>query len=264
MKQLNYFLSTALIAILLASCSSSSHTTGSGSNGAHPSETALLWYQTSAEYEALCHQAFEVAKNRIREAQKGGIDTYSGKPFAVILDIDETVLDNSPYNVKLLKEGKEYSQDSWDEWVKLEKAELVPGVLDFMSFLRDNSIKAIFISNRKDYLLKNTYNNLFKKGIELTDGDILLDNNTSKSERRELTIEYEVLLLIGDNLADFDTRFEEVLSIQERSQLVEKEFSSEFGNKFIILPNPLYGDWQKSIEKEGRKREEQLQLLQSY
>ncbi len=247
---------------ILISCSSSSSSVASG--GANPAESAILWHQTSAEYDALCYQAFEVAKQRIMKIQSGGIDEYNGKQIAVILDLDETVLDNSPYNAKLILEGRDFSQSSWEEWVSQEKAEMVPGALEFLNFLRDQSIKYIFISNRNASQLKSTYNNLVKNGVELTDGDILLDDGRSKKERRESISEYEIALLIGDNLADFDEAFEMNKQLNERSKFLERDFTNEFGNKFVILPNPLYGDWQKAIENKSKKREDQLKLLKTY
>lgn len=260
MKTLRQLVPILLIGLSLASCSTSSTST----SGTDSRESTILWLQTSAEYDALCLQAYQVAKKRIEDYRNGGVQIRGDMPVAVVLDLDETVLDNSPYNAKLILEGKEYSDESWNEWVLKEDAELIPGALDFLNYLRDNEIKYFFISNRSNKHLKSTYNNLNKMGIELTDKDILLDDGRSKRERRASINDHEIILLLGDNLADFHEDFEGKMRIDERKANLAKETSQLLGKKYVIFPNPMYGDWESAIKMESKKREGQLQLLKSY
>ena len=255
------FIPVVLISIIFSSCSTTSST--SSSSGIHPGESAILWHQTSAEYEALCYQAFGIAKQRVQMYKNGSLDRNTTKPIAVVMDLDETILDNSPYNASLVLNGEKFKSESWEEWVKKENAKMVPGALDFLNFLRDNSVKYYFISNRDDKHLKYTFNNLSKNGVEVSDNEIFLDNGTSKKDRRERIDSYEIVLLIGDNLADFDESFETNMGVKARKNRVQDQFKTQFGEKFIILPNPLYGDWEKALKNESRKREGQLELLRT-
>lgn len=262
MKRLQILSITFLIAAL-SSCAPS-NTVVTGEDGVHPSEDAIVWQQTSAEYEALCYQAFNLARFRIEQIKQGYTDMPLQDAMAVIMDLDETVLDNSPYSVKMMREGKRFSEESWNEWVNRKEADLVPGAGEFISYLRNNSIQVFFISNRDITTQNSTVQNLANLGIEASIDNLYLNDGTSKEERRQKLNGYSIVMLIGDNLADFDEKFEDNLDVKERSELLESQFSNDFGNKFIILPNPLYGDWQDALKKSARKREDQLNLLRSY
>lgn len=264
MKKLSY-LSTLAISIILFSCTSTAPISEGGKGEVNRSETALLWQQTSGEYKALCLQAFETAKMRIIAENMGQIDLDEGKEKAIVMDLDETVLDNSPYNVKLILEGEEYSEESWTNWVKAEKAKMIPGAIEFIEYAKENGYVIIFVSNRKQENFKYTINNLVKLGLDASLDNLYLDDGTTKEERRaRLRENYDFLMLIGDNLADFHMYFEDELSLEKRNKLVLEDFRDEFGHKFIIMPNPLYGSWMKAVEKASKRRKDQLLLLESY
>lgn len=230
----------------------------------HPEENSLIWQQTSAEYKALCIQAYHLAQSNVdqRVAELSSIE--SAKPLAIVMDLDETVLDNSPYSVEMMRRGESYSSDSWEEWVNLEQAELVPGAKDFIQYAQEKGIEVFFISNRSKNSLAATYSNLIKLGIECKVNELLLKDDNSKLERRQTLDDHTVIMLIGDNLADFHEDFETELSLEERDQLVMDTHQAEFGEKYIILPNNLYGDWMTAIKRAAKGRAAQLELLKGF
>ena len=99
---------------------------------------AVLWQQLSAEYKALCYQSFNYAKLSLDQYLTSN---NSKKPLAIITDIDETVMDNSPYSAKLILDDVNYSPTTWIAWGKLESAELVPGALEFFSYAASRMLK---------------------------------------------------------------------------------------------------------------------------
>ncbi len=269
MKNLSIF----LLSIILYSCASSSSTIGSSSdNSVNPSESAVLWQQTAAEYNALCYQSYQIARKRVEDFNAGFSTMTSGKPKAIILDIDETVLNNSAYNGWLVLNNKKYGEESWEAWVKKEEATLIPGAKEFIDFAMNSGFTILFVTNRSKASYKSTFSNLLKYGIEATIENCYFkyDNDSDKSTRREdIKNNYEIFMFIGDNLADFEDVFEDKgLDIATRKSLLE-QFKNEFGNRFIILPNVMYGDWENSLKKRNSKSimndsKGNLQYIKSY
>jgi 5'-nucleotidase (lipoprotein e(P4) family) len=214
------------------------------------SVTAVLWFQRSAEYRALCYQAYNLAELRVKE--------YLAKPIentqaAVIFDIDETLLDNSPEEASNVKDGKTFSAETWKAWTDLASAAVIPGSLDFCHFLARNDIQVIYLSNRQNTESTTTLLNLQKWNFPFADRNHLyLKSNTSSKEVRRNIIEkqFNVILLVGDNLSDFDQVFED-RSVNFGYNTVDS-LRLEIGKKFIILPNPMYGDWVKPLVGEGK------------
>lgn len=211
-------------------------------------EQAMLWQQNAAEYKALCFQAYNTAKSNLEK--------YQGKqfirPLAVITDIDETVLDNSAYNARMILSGKGYSRKSWLAWGKELKARPIPGALDFFNEAYKMGITIFYVSNRFDKQKPETIANLKKVGFPGVDEKhVLLRTNTSSKEERRNQIEanYQVIMLFGDNLTDFSKEFEKQPT-EKRNALVKK-MKSLFGKKYIVLPNPIYGDWESKGIYEG-------------
>lgn len=198
-----------------------------------------LYYQKAPEVKALSRQAYNSAtdyllKNVVRKKSKQ----------CIVLDIDETVLDNSPYQGWLYKNQENYRSKTWEKLVMLEKAKALPGSLEFIKLAMKKGVRVLYVTNRKQHLVEATLNNLSHLGLKVNPQDIIGRTTTSsKVERRkDLSKGCEVAMLIGDSLADFDPVFEG--SYDLRHQGVES-FSKEWGRKFIILPNPMYGDWLK-------------------
>jgi 5'-nucleotidase (lipoprotein e(P4) family) len=205
---------------------------------------AVLYQQKSAEYAALCYQAFNFAKFKLDQSSKA---MGMMKQRAIIVDIDETVLDNSPYEAKCILDAVNYPA-SWDEWVMKASAKPVPGALEFLQNAAAQGVKIFYISNRKEKLKEATLSNLVSIGFPDADNDHLLlqtDESSKKARREKIAGNHWIVLLIGDNLNDFSEVFEKKL-IPERFELTDS-LKSEFGNRFIILPNAMYGDWESAL-----------------
>lgn len=237
--------STLLIILFIAiSCQPTADQTKPAVSLQEQSVLAAVYQQRAAEVKALQRQAYALGAMRLKQvlAEK----TYTKKP-AVVVDIDETVLDNSPYQAKQVFSGESYPT-GWDEWCKLEKAEPIAGSVEFLNAAVKQGADVFYISNRKAHLLEATINNLKKVGFpQVEEAHILLRTETSsKVERREKVSEtHDIVLLFGDNLGDFTEVFEKK-PMAERNALVESA-AREFGTKFITLPNPLYGEWEGAI-----------------
>ncbi len=206
---------------------------------------SVLWYQHSAEMRACYYQGYNYAKYALIEKLK----ITSTKPYAVVLDIDETLLDNSPFEGKVIETGQEYSLQSWLSWTSKSKAKALPGSLEFLKFAQSRGVTLFYVSNRlAKEELGNTIKNLQKENFPQADSaHIFLKTNTSsKTERRQIIKKrYNIALLIGDNLNDFDGIFKN-RSINNGFNAVDKN-KERFGIDFIILPNPMYGAWEKQI-----------------
>ena len=206
---------------------------------------AQVWTQNSAEYRALCFQAFNTAKIYIDSFLSS--EKKYDRPLAIITDVDETVLDNSPYDGKLILEDVSYDRESWVEWGNLEIAEAIPGSLELLTYAYEKGIKVFYVSNRYSEQLESTVNNLKKLGFpNVSKSTVLLRSDSrSKSERRNsISSRHEVIMLIGDNLSDFNDEFE--VKISEERINFTNQMRDNFGTKLIVLPNPNYGDWESN------------------
>lgn len=211
---------------------------------------SVLWQQHSGEYKALCHQAFNLAKFQLDEILLR--NNREGKPLAIITDIDETLINNSPYNAKMIETNEEYSKENWITWGLLEEATVVPGALEFLKYAESKSVEVFYISNRYAVQAKETKANLKKLGFPFIDEQhfLLREKTSGKEERRQIVSkENRVIMLLGDNLSDFTKVFDDK-STNERNEIVE-ELKDKFGTTFIILPNPMYGDWETDGLYEG-------------
>jgi 5'-nucleotidase (lipoprotein e(P4) family) len=207
---------------------------------------ASLFQQRAAEYRALCYQAFNIARVRLDEA----FLKPQSKPLAIITDIDETVLDNSPYDVKQSLVGKDYEQSSWEQWTALAKADTIPGAVSFLKYASSKGVRIFYLTNRAETERKGTLANLVQAGFPdaVSEQLILKSAVSSKEPRRQAIAEkYEIVMLMGDNLGDFSSLFDKK-SPEERLQNTTLS-AAEFGKRFIVLPNPVYGDWELSLYK---------------
>ncbi len=213
--------------------------------------SATAWQQRSAEYRAMCLQSFNIAKMRIDEITK----QYDGdKPAAVVVDIDETMLDNSPFEAECIIQNKTYTPEFWTEWVSMENAIAIPGALSFVKYAQSKNVQVIYISNRKVDELQATLNNLVKLDFPFATADNihLKDTTSTKQYRRQKASEqYNIVMLIGDNLIDFDEMFE--IRKPNFGKNIVDEHQELFGDKFIMLPNPIYGSWVNAITKSNDK-----------
>jgi 5'-nucleotidase (lipoprotein e(P4) family) len=204
---------------------------------------ADVWYQTAGEVKALYHQGYNIGKMKLDTALAKGTE----KKAAIVLDLDETVVDNSPYQAMTVKTRKEYPY-KWEEWIQQAKAEALPGAVSFLQYANEKGVAIYYISNRKQSQLDATLQNLQKLNIPQADKEhVLLQGKEEKGKeerRKKVASEHDIVLFFGDNLSDF-TGFDEK-SVQDRNQAVE-EIHEVFGEKFIMLPNPMYGDWESAL-----------------
>jgi len=218
---------------------------------------SVLWVQYAAEYKAATLQAYSTAKNSLDVAIEDKQWTaaveqttgYQTLPPAIIVDVDETVLDNSPYDARLITSGKAYNSDTWAAWCKEMRAKAVPGALDFCRYAHDKGITVFYVTNRREPLKLATRTNLQGLGFPLrTDMETVIPktHTSNKGERRAaIAGNFRILLLIGDNAGDFYSGFTNA-SLVKRDALVSK-YVQYFGTKWIVLPNPMYGNWESAL-----------------
>ncbi|NOX38236.1 MAG: 5'-nucleotidase, lipoprotein e(P4) family [Calditrichaeota bacterium] len=205
---------------------------------------ATLWFQQSSEARAMYYQTYNWARRLL--------DAYlekdrSPKPPAIVVDIDETVLDNSPYEAWLIQTGNQYPR-GWPEWVHLAQARALPGAVEFLQYAHQKGVTIFYVSNRQIQLLEPTIRNLKDQGFPQADTQhVLLRTNTSSKEprRQQIARRYHILLFLGDNLNDFSRDFEKQ-SLEARHQRVD-QMKRQFGQRYLILPNPMYGEWEGAI-----------------
>ena len=206
---------------------------------------ASLFQQRSAEYRALCVQTYNIAYYRLNETLHY---TSSSKPKAIITDLDETVLDNSPAEVRQDLQGKGFDITEWNKWTAKGEADTLPGSFSFFKYAALRGVEIFYISNRDENDRAGTLQNLQRFGFPNADNaHLLLRENTSGKEvrRQKVMADHDVVLLLGDNLSDFSDLFDK-RSTDERLKTV-RQLSAQFGNRYIVLPNPVYGDWENSI-----------------
>ena len=209
-----------------------------------------LWYQNAAEVDALYQQGYNVATNKLKELLK----QPTTKPYSIVLDIDETVLSNIPFQVKMVKDGTAFNPKLWDEWVQKAEATPVAGAKEFLQFADKNKVQIYYISDRTDAQVDATIKNLEAQGLPVQGRDRLMfkkEGDKSKEGRRQEVLKHtNLVMLFGDNLVDF-AEFS-TKSEADRDKMFE-QLKAEFGDKFIIFPNPMYGSWESAVYKGEKK-----------
>ncbi len=209
--------------------------------------TAVAWYQTSAENKALYYQIYKLAKSALKENVEK--NKKSELPLAIITDLDETVVNNSPYNARMAKRNTNYDRESWNEWIISEKAEALPGAVDFFNYAKSLGVEIFYLSNRKESTLKATMENMKRLGfpsVEEKNYYLKTDSSHKQARRDSILKSYNVIMYLGDNMADFSADFNDRDTVDFGASTVEK-YKDEIGSKFIVFPNPMYGEWIKAI-----------------
>ena len=214
---------------------------------------AILYQQKAAEYRALAYQAYNLAKWQL----DADFDNKNFKklpqaerkmPRAIIVDIDETVLDNSPANAYAAKNNIAFNIKDWYAWGEMRKAKPVPGSLDFLNYAVSRGVKVFYVSNRDETQKQATIDNLKSAGFKDVSADnVMLRQTESTKEPRRLAVaaKYRIVMLMGDNLDDFSNVFERK-SVGDRFAAVEGS-RELWGKRFIVLPNAMYGTWESAI-----------------
>lgn len=258
-----------MMLLILSGCGSAKEVVGPRDAGtARPHETlnAAVWMQLSAEYEASTTQAYNAALYHLPAALAdstwSAIPRTTGhaiKPPAIIVDVDETVLDNSPFEARMIRSDTVYNRPAWNAWVEERQAEAIPGALRFLNAAAERGVMIFYVTNRSSDLDAATTDNLRSEGFPLPEG---ADQVLTRGEREEWTGDkatrrdhvaqsYRVLFLAGDDLNDFVSTDD--LSTEERAELVER-YEDFWGERWIILPNPTYGSWERTINGEAGAR----------
>jgi len=218
----------------------------------HYLTASTLWHQTSGEFRALSYQAYQMAKFQLDHQLS---KPYKGKKRALVVDIDDTLLSGAPYEAMLIKNKKAYPH-KWLDFVNSGKGLALPGSLEFLKYADSKGIKIFYITNRKERARKGTLANLKKVGFPHPDTENLFMRTTDKSKearRNHVKKTHHIVMLIGDSLGDFDKVFD-AKQMADRNKSVDLN-KSNFGTKFIILPNAMYGDWEGSIYKYNYKQD---------
>jgi 5'-nucleotidase (lipoprotein e(P4) family) len=213
---------------------------------------AVLFVQKAAEYRALCLQAFNAAK-RLVDDDRRNLRTLPRKerrrPAAIVVDIDETLLDNSPLEVENIRLKRGFNLAAFNEWNELRIAKAVPGALEFAKYAERRGVKVIYISNRAESVKKATIDNLSAVGFpNVSEETVLLSptgSGTKEPRRQVVAAKYRIIGLIGDNLGDMTEEFDRGTPA-ERAAAVDKHFK-DWGSRFIVLPNPMYGTWENAV-----------------
>jgi len=234
---------------------------------------ATLWMQKAGEYRALAYQAFNLARWQLdadfdKKTVKKLPKIEQKKPRAVMVDIDETVLDNSPSQAYGIKNRLPFSPKDWYAWGEMRKAKAIPGAVDFVNYANAKGVKVFFVSNRDEVQKLATMDNLKNVGFSgVTADNVLLRNkDSSKEARRQIILQkYRIVFFMGDNLDDHSNVFERK-SVADRFAEVDKA-KDLFGKRYILLPNAMYGTWENAIYEykslsDAQKTEKRVNALE--
>ncbi|ETI67627.1 5'-nucleotidase, lipoprotein e(P4) family [Neobacillus vireti] len=271
MKKITALISAAVLSLSLAGISACAQTvTSSTASMAEQNTMSVLWYQTSGEAKALYYQGYNVGKMRLDEILNNWDKNKQLKP-AIVLDLDETVIDNSPLFAGKIVSGENYPLN-WSKWEDRAAAKPLPGALEFLNYADSKGVAIFYITNRKEAKKAITIKNLQAVGVpQATPDHVFLKQkgeSGKENRRQQVAKTNEIVLLFGDNLGDF-SGFDE-LSVSGRIDAVTKH-KEEFGRKLIVFPNPMYGDWEgaiynhdssKSVDERLKLRKESLQPFQ--
>jgi 5'-nucleotidase (lipoprotein e(P4) family) len=234
-------------------------------------EGAVLWQQSSGERRALSYQAFALARMMLDRDLR--MNRRLRKPHAVIVDLDETILDNGLNEGMQVRNHVNFNQKDWTDWINRSEATAVPGSVEFLRYAASRGVTVFYITNRNDVQKAGTAANLKKLGFPNVNDQTLLvqtdPKNSSKEPRRQsVGGKYRIVLLMGDDLNDFAKVFEDSKTVESRIAASD-QFKNEFGKRFIVLPNAMYGDWELAIYgykkmSEAEKAAARQKLLQAY
>lgn len=239
-------ISQVFLIALVAACSTNTPTTNAApAPAARPLPNDVRWFRVSAEYRALATQAYSVASDRLPELSRG---KASGK-WAVILDADETVLDNSEYQRRRALLDSGYTTATWATWVNERAAPAIPGAVDFTRRVHALGGRVVIVTNRTEDQCEPTRANLRTVAAE-TDAVLCQAPGESDKNPRFQRVQsgaaiagagpLDVVAWVGDNILDFPGMTQPARN--------DPRLLAEFGRRYFILPNPMYGSWQQVRE----------------
>ena len=244
-------LAAALFAAVFCGCKTVPASADYSSSEAQTAESqtmSLLWMRTAAEYRALCYQGYNAAMAEIERvlAERG----EGGKPLAIVLDCDETVVDNTPHIAQAALAGSGlYTSTWWTEWCERGEALAMPGAAEFLQAVDAKGVAIFYVTNRLDSrAFEGTQRNLAELGFPQADREhLLLATTTGDKQGRfdQVAADYDIILYMGDNAGDLPIGTYGK-GREERAAIID-ENSALFGTKYIVFPNPVYGAWVDAI-----------------
>jgi len=234
--------------------------------GAAPIDSPILlptlWFQTSEEARANQLTVYRAATRALEAAVADSSWSAVGQgaeaaalPPAVIVDVDETTLDNGPFEGRMVLEGKLFDSGVWSEWVERSEAEPIPGALDFVHRATELAVRVFYVTNRDAPQEAGTRANLARLGFPIDDSGGLDavqcrgEQGVRESDKtiriRDIARTHRVLLLVGDDLNDFVSGARGG-SLAERRALAGA-VDARFGESWFMLPNPIYGSWLRAL-----------------
>ena len=227
----------------------------------------LLWMRTSAEYRALAYQGYNVAMNAVKMAVTD--PSHQRKPLAIVLDADETVVDNTKLMGESIVNGNgRFDAPWWRQAVHQGKSQAMPGAVDFLNEVHKQGVEIFYVSNRYAPVnLDVTIQNFKELGFPSVDKDhvLLFDKDSDKQPRFDMIAKkYYVVLYMGDNAGDFPIATKGK-TLAERNGIIDAH-KEDFGTTFVVFPNPAYGSWVSALAKgyQNLSPEEQKQVNNQY
>ncbi|WP_455134343.1 5'-nucleotidase, lipoprotein e(P4) family [Veillonella parvula] len=227
----------------------------------------LLWMRTSAEYRALAYQGYNVAMNAVKMAVTD--PSHQRKPLAIVLDADETVVDNTKLMGESIANGNgRFDAPWWRQAVHQGKSQAMPGAVEFLNEVHKQGVEIFYVSNR--YAPVNydaTVQNFKALGFPSVDKDhvLLFEKDSDKQPRFDaIAKKYNVVVYMGDNAGDFPIGTKGK-TLAERNAIIDSH-QKDFGTTFVVFPNPAYGSWVSALAKgyQNLSPEEQKQVNNQY
>jgi 5'-nucleotidase (lipoprotein e(P4) family) len=265
---MRHFAFASALALALAGCATTATTTTPAPQGPAADDrlNATLWFQKGLERDMVYRTVYRAAAQRLDAAladptwdalprQDRVVDARGLKP-AIIVDVDETVLDNAPSQVRQIRAGSEFEPGTWDAWVAEHKARPLAGAAEFLSAAARRGVTVFYITNRKAYAVDATTQNLRDTGFPVAAASQVLGAGTEvegcetkspsdKSCRRQLVGRtHRVLMQFGDQTGDFVAA---ASSAQESRAAAVAPYADWLGERWFVLPNPMYGSWEDGV-----------------
>lgn len=226
---------------------------------------AVAWKQCAAEYFALCHQAYNLARLRVDQAIRER--DSPAKPLAVITDMDDTIMHARSYWGHLIQQNLEFFDDAiWDEWLPDNQVTAAPGAKAFFEYCREQGVEVFYVTNRDqgDRTYELAMLQLQHLDFPFVDDKhlyVFRDTSDKSPARAEVEQEFDIAVMLGDNLNDYRRDYY-VKDVDERMQLMERD-RDHWGREFILLPNSTDGHWVRAIfgDSEPAPTTENMRLL---
>jgi 5'-nucleotidase (lipoprotein e(P4) family) len=204
----------------------------------------IHWFRSSAEYRGITREVYRDAGEHLAELIHG----MAAGSWAVILDADETVLDNSLHERRLADQGKSFNEAEWAGWVRERAATAIPGAVEFTTLVHEMGGRIAIVTNRADSLCRPTRENLAR--VHVTADIVLCQTGPGDKNQRFQQVAMgiaapgipalKIVEWVGDNIQDFPDLTQAIRTVSDGY--------ANFGVRYFLLPNPMYGSWEKNVE----------------